>query len=243
MISDGRNYWTDQHLAGRRARRGHRPHRAGAQLARRRPARHLRPAVCGGPSVAATDPARTGGDAGVRRTGPRGRGPDGRASARRKLVAPPSTDVSFSVGRGEIVGLVGESGCGKTMTALAVMRLLPPAAHVAAGRVLLDGEDLLALSTGEMRRRRGTDVSMVFQEPMTALDPSFTIGSQLVEAIRAHDVGSQRRRRARGRSRCSSASASRTRRRAARRLPAPVLGRHAPARDDRHGARCSSRSC
>jgi oligopeptide/dipeptide ABC transporter ATP-binding protein len=106
-------------------------------------------------------------------------------------------DVHFSVGRGEIVCVVGESGCGKTLTALAIMGLLPNAARVGAGRVLLDDEDLFALSDGEMRRRRGRDVSMVFQEPMTALDPSFTIRTQLVEALRVHGAG----RRAQARSR------------------------------------------
>ncbi len=95
--------------------------------------------------------------------------------------------VSFSVSKGEILCIVGESGCGKTITALSVMRLLPPAAQFTGGRVLLDGDDLAALSEGEMRERRGRDVSMIFQEPMTALDPSFTIGYQLVETYLAHE--------------------------------------------------------
>jgi oligopeptide/dipeptide ABC transporter ATP-binding protein len=94
--------------------------------------------------------------------------------------------VSLVVGRGEVVCLVGESGCGKTLTALAGMRLLPPAARVAGGRIVLDGVDLLALREPAMRRVRGDDVAMVFQEPMTSLDPSFTIGFQLVETLRAH---------------------------------------------------------
>jgi oligopeptide/dipeptide ABC transporter ATP-binding protein len=94
--------------------------------------------------------------------------------------------VSLVVGRGEIVCVVGESGCGKTLTALAGMRLLPPAARVAGGRIVLDGVDLLALREPAMRRVRGDDVAMVFQEPMTSLDPSFTIGFQLVETLKAH---------------------------------------------------------
>jgi oligopeptide/dipeptide ABC transporter ATP-binding protein len=105
--------------------------------------------------------------------------------------------VSFSVGHGEILGLVGESGCGKTMTSLSIMRLLPAAASIAVGRVLLDGVDLLALSEREMRRVRGRDVAMVFQEPMTSLDPSFTIGYQLTEAMAVHGAGSRAAAKAR----------------------------------------------
>jgi oligopeptide/dipeptide ABC transporter ATP-binding protein len=95
-------------------------------------------------------------------------------------------DVSLSVGRGEIVGLVGESGSGKTITALSVMRLVPPPGRIVAGRIVLDGIDLLALDESRMRRLRGSKVSMVFQEPTTALNPVFTIGFQLLEAIRVH---------------------------------------------------------
>ena len=88
--------------------------------------------------------------------------------------------------RGELLGLVGESGCGKTMTALAVMGLLPPPGRVTAGRVVLAGEELTALPEQEMRRRRGSRVAMVFQEPMSALNPVFTVGFQVAEAVRAH---------------------------------------------------------
>jgi peptide/nickel transport system ATP-binding protein len=105
---------------------------------------------------------------------------------RRRGWTPAVDRVSLVVGRGEIVCVVGESGCGKTLTALAGMRLLPPAARVAGGRIVLDGVDLLALREPAMRRVRGDDVAMVFQEPMTSLDPSFTIGFQLVETLKAH---------------------------------------------------------
>ena len=88
--------------------------------------------------------------------------------------------------RGELLGLVGESGCGKTMTALAVMGLLPPPGRVTAGRVVLAGEELTALPEQEMRRRRGSRVAMVFQEPMSALNPVVTVGFQVAEAVRAH---------------------------------------------------------
>jgi peptide/nickel transport system ATP-binding protein len=94
--------------------------------------------------------------------------------------------VTLSVNRGEILGLVGESGCGKSMTALSIMRLLPPATTVAAGSITFEGQDLLKLSSRAMRKVRGNEISMVFQEPMTALDPAFTIGSQIAEVVHAH---------------------------------------------------------
>jgi oligopeptide/dipeptide ABC transporter ATP-binding protein len=117
---------------------------------------------------------------------------------RRRHGTFPAVDrLSFSVEQGEILGVVGESGCGKTMTALTLMRLLSPAARVTAGRVLLGGRDLLQLSERDMRRVRGRDVAMVFQEPMTSLDPSFTIGYQLMETYYAHRAGSKSEARVR----------------------------------------------
>jgi oligopeptide/dipeptide ABC transporter ATP-binding protein len=95
-------------------------------------------------------------------------------------------EVSFAVGSGEMIGLVGESGSGKTMTALAVMRLVPPPGRITRGRILFDGRDLLGLEESEMRAVRGARIAMIFQEPMTALNPVFTIGDQIVEALRAH---------------------------------------------------------
>jgi peptide/nickel transport system ATP-binding protein len=99
---------------------------------------------------------------------------------------PVVSDLSFRVGRGETVGLVGESGCGKTVTGLAIMGLLPRHAARTNGSVRLEGRDLLSLPEREMRRVRGRRIGMIFQEPMSALDPVFTIGEQLGETIRAH---------------------------------------------------------
>jgi ABC-type dipeptide/oligopeptide/nickel transport system ATPase component len=98
--------------------------------------------------------------------------------------------VSLALQRGEIVGLVGESGCGKTLTALAVLRLLPPAARVVRGRIRFDGEDLMRAPEHRLRRLRGLRIGMVFQEPMTALNPVLSIGFQIAEAIRVQSAGS-----------------------------------------------------
>lgn len=94
--------------------------------------------------------------------------------------------VSLSLDAGASVGLVGESGSGKTMTSLAIMGLLPPAARVEGGEILLDGENLLGKSRGEMQRLRGRQLAMVMQDSLTALDPSFTVLSQLQEPLRQH---------------------------------------------------------
>ncbi len=105
----------------------------------------------------------------------------------RQGVARVLESVGFALRRGETLGLVGESGCGKSMTALAIMRLIPnPPGRITAGRVLLEGEDLLELDDAEMRRVRGNRVSMIFQEPMTSLNPVFTVGEQIAEAVRLH---------------------------------------------------------
>jgi peptide/nickel transport system permease protein len=97
-------------------------------------------------------------------------------------------DVSFDVGEGRIVGLVGESGSGKTVSSLAVLRLLQsPPAQIVGGSIRFDGRDLLDMEFDELRRIRGRDIAMVFQDPLASLDPSFTIGYQLTEAIRLHE--------------------------------------------------------
>ena len=97
-------------------------------------------------------------------------------------------EASFDVRRGQIVGLVGESGCGKTVSSLAVLRLLSsPPAHIVGGSIRFDGRELLDADFNEMRRIRGREIAMVFQDPLASLDPSFTIGSQLIEAMRLHE--------------------------------------------------------
>ncbi|MBP1711230.1 MAG: appD [Deltaproteobacteria bacterium] len=94
--------------------------------------------------------------------------------------------VSLSLDAGETLGVVGESGCGKTMLALSIMRLIPANGQIAAGRILFDGLDLLSLPEEDMREKRGSDIAMIFQEPMTSLNPVLRIGDQIAEAIRLH---------------------------------------------------------
>lgn len=95
--------------------------------------------------------------------------------------------VSFSVGEGETLGIVGESGSGKSVTALSILRMVPaPAGRIVGGKIFLRGEDLLQKSEREMQRIRGSKISMILQDPMTSLDPLFTIGDQLAEPIRIH---------------------------------------------------------
>jgi peptide/nickel transport system ATP-binding protein/oligopeptide transport system ATP-binding protein len=95
--------------------------------------------------------------------------------------------VSLSVARGKTLGIVGESGCGKSMLSLSVMGLVPPPGRVAAGRIVFEGQDLLTLPPAAMRSLRGNRLAMIFQEPMTSLNPAYTVGDQIEEAMRAHD--------------------------------------------------------
>jgi oligopeptide/dipeptide ABC transporter ATP-binding protein len=96
-------------------------------------------------------------------------------------------DVSFDIPAGKTVALVGESGCGKSVTALSVLRLIPsPPGKIVGGKILFKGNNLLELSDSRMRSIRGNDIAMIFQEPMTSLNPVFTVGNQIVEAISLH---------------------------------------------------------
>ena len=99
--------------------------------------------------------------------------------------------VSFDLDRGEVLALVGESGSGKSITALSALRLVPKPGRVVAGEVRFDGKNLLELSVGEMRRIRGKRIAMIFQEPMTALNPVLRVGDQVVEAIQLHEAVSR----------------------------------------------------
>ncbi len=100
-------------------------------------------------------------------------------------------DVSFSVKKGEILCLVGESGCGKTVTSLSILRLIPPNGRIVEGRILFKGKDLCKLSEEQMRDIRGKEISMIFQEPLTSLNPVFTIKDQIAEAIMVHENASK----------------------------------------------------
>jgi len=94
--------------------------------------------------------------------------------------------VSFTVGRGEVVGIVGESGCGKSMLALSIMRLIPEPGRIAGGRIVLAGRDLIHLPEREMRRVRGNEIGMIFQDPAASLNPVMRVGRQIGETIEAH---------------------------------------------------------
>src|ERR1700746_798917 len=144
-------------------------------------------------------------------------------------------DVSFSLRRGETLAVVGESGCGKSMTALSIMRLVPdPPGRIVGGTITLEGRDLLQLDEAEMRDVRGNDISMIFQEPMTSLNPVLTIGHQITEALRLHQDLSK----------SAAAEKAVEMLRLAKNPPpagagisASAGGRDAAAGDDRHGAR------
>src|SRR6516164_9132833 len=106
--------------------------------------------------------------------------------------------VSFGVAPGRTLGLVGESGCGKSVTSLSIMGLIPtPPGRIAGGEVYFQGRDLLSLEPQEMRALRGNRISMIFQEPMTSLNPAFTVGNQIIEAIQRHRKMTRREARER----------------------------------------------
>src|SRR5512137_359736 len=105
-------------------------------------------------------------------------------------------DVSLTIEAGETLGLVGESACGKSVTAASIMRLVPiPPGRIAGGEILFEGTDLLKLKESEMRKIRGKSISMIFQEPMTSLNPVFPVGDQVSEVITLHEKLSAREAR------------------------------------------------
>lgn len=101
--------------------------------------------------------------------------------------APVVDDIDLTIDRGEVLALVGESGCGKSMTAMSILRLVPKPGLIEQGQVLLSGRDVMRLSVPQMRTIRGHEISMIFQEPMTSLNPVFRVGDQVIEAILLHD--------------------------------------------------------
>jgi oligopeptide/dipeptide ABC transporter ATP-binding protein len=108
-------------------------------------------------------------------------------SAKGTRVTRAVDQVSFALDSGETLGIVGESGCGKTTLALSLLRLLPPAAKNVGGRIMFDGEDLMTKSNREMRRIRGKKIAMILQDPMASLNPLFTVGDQVAEPLRVHE--------------------------------------------------------
>jgi peptide/nickel transport system ATP-binding protein len=103
--------------------------------------------------------------------------------------------VSLTIAPGETLGLVGESGCGKTMTAMSIIKLLPPGGEIAAGEILIDGRDVVPLGDREMCEIRGRDVAVIFQDALTALNPTMTIGAQITESVRLHQGLTRRQAR------------------------------------------------
>ncbi len=95
-------------------------------------------------------------------------------------------NVSFSIDKGSVLGVVGESGCGKSITSLSMLRLVPPPGEIVGGRIILEGQDLLSISEAQMRKVRGNKIAFIPQDPMTSLNPVYTVGAQIVEAIELH---------------------------------------------------------
>src|SRR6201981_441830 len=105
-------------------------------------------------------------------------------------------NIELRIEQGEPLGLVGEWGCGKSMTGLSIMGLLPPGGKIVSGSIKLDGRELVGLSDAEMRKIRGNEIAMIFQDPLTSLDPTKTIGYQVAEPVRLHKGGSRAAARA-----------------------------------------------
>ena len=144
--------------------------------------------------------------------------------------------ISYDVNQGETVAVVGESGCGKSVSALSILRLVAdPPGRIVGGSIRFEGRDLLKLSEDEIREVRGKDIAMVFQEPMTSLNPVLTIGRQLTETLEQHLDMTREQAVARAIELLGMVGISDPGRRL-KQYPASLQRRHAPARDDRHGA-------
>ena len=151
-------------------------------------------------------------------------------------------DVSFNVRRGETLAIVGESGCGKSVTALSVMRLVPdPPGRIVGGKILLEGTDLLGLDEAAMRAVRGNRISMIFQEPMTSLNPVMRIGDQITEVVHLHQKVTHKEAWKQAVDMLRLVRIPEPERRAVE-YPHQLVRRHAPARDDCDGAGLPSRA-
>ena len=106
-------------------------------------------------------------------------------------------DVTLSVDKGKCLGIVGESGCGKSITSLSILRLIPPPGKIVGGKIMLDGKNLLDLSEPQMRAIRGNRIALIPQDPMTSLNPVYTVGAQIIEAIELHQKVSRQEARKR----------------------------------------------
>ena len=144
--------------------------------------------------------------------------------------------VSFHINRGETLAVVGESGSGKSVTSLSIMRLIAqPPGRFAGGEILFDGSDLLKMTERQMRKIRGNDVSMIFQEPMTSLNPVYTVGDQIGEAIVLHQGKTKRQGMKMAAEMLDLVGIPEPEKRV-KNYPHQMSGRDAPARDDRDGA-------
>lgn len=141
--------------------------------------------------------------------------------------------VSFYVNRGESLGIVGESGCGKSVSMLSVMRLLDDNASMTADAILLDGEDLNAKSVKDMRKIQGNDIGMIFQDPMTSLNPLFTVGEQIRNPLMRHMKLNKREANERALKLLELVGIPSPEKRL-KQYPHELSGGHAPAGDDRH---------
>src|SRR6516162_8885336 len=109
----------------------------------------------------------------------------------------PVEDLSLVLNKGSVLGIVGESGCGKSVTALSLLRLVPPPGRVSGGQIILDGTNLLGLSESQMRNIRGNRIALIPQDPMNSLNPVYTVGAQIIEAIELHQKVSPKEARLR----------------------------------------------
>jgi ABC-type dipeptide/oligopeptide/nickel transport system ATPase component len=148
---------------------------------------------------------------------------------------------SFFLNKGEALGIVGESGCGKSVTASSIMRIVPePPGRIVGGQILFQGEDLVKLSQKQMRKIRGQRIAMIFQEPMTSLNPVFTIGNQISEMFILHRMASRKAPWTQSIEMLDRVQIPAPERRIEG-IPPPAFRRHAPAGHDRHGAGLRSR--